>query len=100
MRKPFQNTMFVLPNVKGGGAGSSTYSLSSCPCRGFSCTLSLAFGYLDAFLMRLRKGSESEKSGCSRVRVKWSWKATEVITNLLSVLDFMFCKICSALQFH
>lgn len=30
----------------------------------------------------------------------WSWKAAEVITNLLLALDFKFCKICELLQLH
>lgn len=68
--------VLVLPNVKGGGAESSTYSPSSCrscPRRPlFSSTLRLACGFLGAFLSHLAKGSEREKFGCSRLRVMWS----------------------------
>ena len=83
-----------LPNDKAGGAGSRTYSLSSLQSPGLCkpSTLPLARGFVAGFLLRLSKGSESEKSDCSRLRVMWSWKATEVITSLLLALDFKPCK--------
>ncbi len=72
---------------------TSISSCWSCLCTSLSSTPCLTFEFLGALLLHLSKGSESEKFVCSRLRVMWSWKATEVITNLLLALDVKPCKI-------